>query len=179
MAIKNGLTEDQIINEIETALRHYNLGDIKKVLGIKLPIAGFILGSCLLDHMASFRYKPKIDQKTGREKGARARYIKFVNQYFSRYGHDGERFYEELRCQLVHGYTSSSTKFAFDLITDDNEPKHNWEAPKDRQRWYLDKFVAELEEVLEEYLHEIKNDPQIRALAVSRYKTNGIFSEHP
>ncbi len=178
MAIKKDLTEDQIIGEIETALRGYNLGDIKKVCEYKMTIAGFILCSCLIDHISGFRYKRKINAN-GRVKESRKRYIDFVNAYMNEYGYDGAKFYDQLRCQVVHAYTSSDSGFAFDLMHTSEQVQQIWEQPVDRKRLDLDTFVNQLEQVLDKYLNEIKADNDIRKLAIENYLQFGIFSENP
>jgi hypothetical protein len=177
MAIKKGLTDEQIVSEIETALKGYNLGDIKTVCENKLTIAGFILCGCLIDHIAGFRYERETNN--GKVTGSQKRYVDFVNTYMAKYGYDGKVFYEQLRCQVVHAYTSSDKTFAFDLMHSHKEEQRKSSEPVNRQRLDLETFVKQLEEVLTSYLNEIKNNKQIRDIAIKNYKQFGIFSENP
>lgn len=133
MAIKQDLTDDQIISEIETALKGYNLGDIKRVSKRGLTIAGFILCSCLIDHIAGFRYE-RIHDKKGKVRGSRKRYVDFVDGYMAQYGYEGEKLYDQLRCRVVHAYTSSDEAFAFDLMHNNQQELGAWSQPKNRKR---------------------------------------------
>jgi hypothetical protein len=178
MAIKQNLSPDEIINEIETALKGYSLHDIRTVLNAKLPIAGFILCSCLIDHMAGFHFARS--EKNGKITGSRTRYIDFIDKYMKpNYGHDGKLFYDQLRCQVVHAYTSSNAAFAFDLMTDQTEKSKNWTFPAARQRLDLATFVSQLEDVVDRFLNDIKTDAAIQQVAIDMYKKYGIFSENP
>lgn len=177
MAIKQDLTEEQIIGEIETALREYNLGDIKKVCAQKLTIAGFILGSCLIDHMAGFRYERKAAEN-GKVYGSRQRYVDFVNAYMNKYGYQGEKFYDQLRCKIVHAYIASDSAFAFRLMHSNEEIQHGRSQPVNRERLNLVTFVRQLEEVLTLYIEEIKSNKEIRDVATQNYRQFGIFSRN-
>ncbi len=176
MAIKHNLTDDQIIGEIETALKGYNLGDIKKICERKMTIAGFILCSCLIDHIAGFRYERIVD-KRGKIKGSRKRYVDFVDVYMAQYGYEGVKLYDQLRCRVVHAYTSSDEAFAFDLMHNNQQDLKAWPRPIARERLDLETFIQHLAQVLDNYMHEIKTDESIRKLAIKNYRQFGIFSE--
>lgn len=178
MAIRHGLTDQEIIGEIETALCGYNLGDIKKICDQKLTIAGFILCSCLIDHLAAFRYERKIGSR-GNVIDSGDRYIKFVDAYMKKYGYQGDKFYKQLRCSVVHAYTSSDSTFAFRLMHSDQEPEYERAEPDDQERLNLVTFVRQLEEVLTLYIEEIKSIKEIREIAIQNYRQFGIFSRNP
>lgn len=95
------------------------------------------------------------------------------------YGHDGNLFYEQLRCQVVHAYTSSNANFAFDLMTDKGEKTQNGVTPAIRQRLHLATFVSQLEEVVDRFLIDIKTDPILKQRAIDMYNQFGIFSQTP
>jgi hypothetical protein len=105
--------------------------------------------------------------------------VDFVDAYLKQYGYEGEKLYDQLRCSVVHAYTSSDNAFAFDLMHNNQQEQKTWSQPANRERLDLETFVQQLEQVLDQYLHDIKTDESIRILAIKNYQQFGIFSENP
>jgi hypothetical protein len=66
-----------IIDKVITAFERYALGNMKTVAEQKMPIAAFILASCLIDQLSGFVYGVKYLQGTPRS-------VKFVEEYLNK-----------------------------------------------------------------------------------------------
>src|SRR5689334_13470630 len=95
------MNDDQKIKTIIDSLRNFALRDIiviNQFADPEFPIAVFILCSCFIDQVSGFRYN---------NKQVACRYQQFINDYMPKY--DAEKMYKDIRCKLVHNY--SSTQF--------------------------------------------------------------------
>jgi len=90
------LPPDQILNTIEDSFRKFALRDIQVLLHSKppVPLAVFILCSCLIDQLSGFRFNSD---------AVKSRFIDFVNKYMS--GYNAQSLAEDLRNKLVHNYS--------------------------------------------------------------------------
>jgi len=156
------MNDNQIIGAIGTALKGYNLGDIKYLLQGNKSIAGFILCSCLIDHIACFRYN---SSSTG------LIYRRFIEEYLSEYGYDSKRIYTDLRCKLVHNYTVG--KGSYDLTMGTRLHLKKWNP--NSLVLDLNTFVSHLESALNRYLLELESRLDIRQNAIERYSNVGIL----
>ncbi len=75
--------------------------------------SAFILCSCVIDYLASYRYSSNSESN-------RERYKRFITEYLNEvspeHQYDEDDIYHYLRCGLVHGYTDmfkGQTKFLF------------------------------------------------------------------
>jgi hypothetical protein len=115
---KHLLTPETKIEQIRIAFEIYALGDIQGNIKEK-PIASFILGSCLIDQLATFAYN--VDETSDH----RYYYQLFIKNYFLKYKHLGEQIYKSLRCKLVHGYTVDEfLKIMSESDVIDNDTRH-------------------------------------------------------
>ena len=90
------MNEDEIIDQIEFSLRNYDLRDIKLISKQDTVIASFILCSCFIEHLCTFRY--------GMTKVLNwEEFRNFVNEYLNKYDHNKLR--NDLRNKLVHNYS--------------------------------------------------------------------------
>lgn len=84
------------INRITTALRNYALGDIKKVSASDNVLATFILCSCFIEQMATYRY--------GTDNVGSSHFKNFVDEYLSEYdGYNLKGSSQQTRSQLLSG----------------------------------------------------------------------------
>jgi len=160
------MSDDQIIGALRTALKGYNLGDIKYLLQGNKSIAGFILCSCLIDHVACFRYNKESSGKI---------YQSFIDDYLSGYGYDSKRIYIDLRCKLVHNYTVGRS--SYDLTSGTQLHLKKWNIGS--VVLDLNVFVDHLEKALDKYLGELESDSIVKENAINRYRKVGILQYQP
>ncbi len=84
-----------ILEEIKRSLRKFALGDVIRMDCCGWPIAGFILGSCFIDHISTFRWGKKVTWQTFND---------FIDQYLPEQYKD-IKLKEDLRNKLVHNYS--------------------------------------------------------------------------
>lgn len=130
-------------------------------------LAGFILGACFIDAMASFYFG--VNHKT-KKTSAGKRFKEFVEIYLPKY--DKEKLWEDLRCGLVHSYSAGNAY----LFTDDNKAGFHFdETPKGAIILNLEDFCADLRQAYRSFRKDIISDPDIFKNVIRRYKSMGIM----
>lgn len=153
------MNDDLIINQIEISLRDYDLNDIKKISELDTVIASFILCTCFIEHICTFRYGviKKINDKE---------FCQFIVDYMdSKY--EAKKLREDLRNKLVHNY---SLGFSYSLIK--GYPSLHLKKNNENQQFLnLESFIIDLEDGFNKYINELKaNKDNLRKLAVQAYE---------
>jgi hypothetical protein len=156
------LTDNEIIEQVISSFTKFNLRDIEEINKNELDftIAEFILCSCFIDQISGFRYNT---DKVGK------RYRQFVKDYLTNYNPD--ELYEDLRNKLVHNYSVGShyglTRNAKHLhLKKENGILH----------LNLEDFIIDIRCALEKYIHELRNNSDIRRKALCWYSEYKIIS---
>lgn len=153
---------DAFIDSLWISLHDMAFQDIKKASQGNAKMGAFILASCYIDYLAGFRYGVN-------EKGFY--YSKFVKEYFHE-KYDPSKLYHDLRCKLVHNYSEGGSY----LFTDNHPERHNVEITDGRKMLNLENFLDDLENILNKYFEELRNDDDIYILALKRYNKFGILT---
>src|ERR1700676_493405 len=99
------MTDNQIIDQIEHSLKNYALRDIKLISKQDTVIASFMLCSCFIEHMCTYRY--------GMSKNLNdVEFKAFVEEYLNRADpsrYDASKLRTDLRNKLVHNYSLGET----------------------------------------------------------------------
>lgn len=156
------MNEDEVISQIIKSLSEYNLRDIREINKSELDftIAEFILCSCFIDQISGFRYNTS---KVGE------RYRQFVSNYLPAY--KPHELYKDLRNKLVHNYSIGS----FYGITRRTSALH-LKVVNRITVLNLENFILDLQQALDKYISELKNDATIRANAMAWYSKHKIMS---
>ena len=150
--------EEIIINHIENSLRKFDLRDIKLISKQDTVIASFILCSCFIEHLCTFRYGMIKD--VGRKE-----FGDFVKEYLSKY--DPKKLRNDLRNRLVHNYSLGES---YALIM--GYPNLHLQNLNELQQYLnLENFINDLEDAFEKYINELRvNKDNLRELAVAAYE---------
>ena len=150
--------EDLIINHIENSLRKFDLRDIKLISKQDTVIASFILCSCFIEHLCTFRYGMIKD--VGRKE-----FGDFIKEYLKKY--DPNKLRNDLRNRLVHNYSIGES---YALVM--GYPNLHLQSINERQQYLnLENFINDLEDAFEQYIGELRvNKDNLRELAVAAYE---------
>jgi len=151
------LTDDQIIEKIIEAFKDFALGDIEYNIE-KKPISAFILCSCLIDQLATFRYnEPKEKNKV--------LYKRFIDDYMPHYR--PLNLYVNLRCKLVHNYTVGK----YIQLSSEEAPYENLGLGKNINVLTAGMMFKELKEVFNKMEIELKDVVSVvRKNAINQFK---------
>ena len=149
--------EEAIISQIEHSLREYDLRDIKLISKQNTVIASFILCSCFIEHLCTFRYG--MPKNIGWEE-----FGSFVNEYLTKYDH--EKLRDDLRNKLVHNYSLGES---YALVM--GYPNLHLQKINEKQQYLnLENFINDLEDGFEKYIKELRdNKDNLRELALAAY----------
>ena len=151
------MNEELIIDQIEHSLRNYNLRDIKLISKQDTVIASFILCSCFIEHLCTFRYgmtKP-LNWEEFRD---------FINEYLSKYDHAKLR--NDLRNKLVHNYSLGESY----VLVMGYPNLHLQQLNQTQQYLNLENFINDLEDAFNKYISNLrKNKNNLRRLAIDAY----------
>ncbi len=156
----NQVKESSSIRKIETALRHYAFGDIVKVSKGDNVLATFILCSCFIEQMATFRYGKEVGGKEFKD---------FVEAYMKSY--DPVKLRNDLRNKLVHNYSLGES---YTLVQGykDLHLKLN----ENTLIINLENFIDDLGSALDTLMNEFKTNLEIRNNALKALKDINIIS---
>ena len=150
--------EDAIISQIEHSLREYDLRDIKLISKQNTVIASFILCSCFIEHLCTFRYGMIKD--VGRKE-----FGDFVKEYLIKY--DAEKLRTDLRNRLVHNYSLGESY----VLVMGYPNLHLQDYGQNQKFLNLENFINDLEDAFEKYINELKaNKTNLRDIAVAAYR---------
>jgi hypothetical protein len=172
MVDQSELTNVELVQELDNYLYNWAYKQIEgaAVLGPS-KLAGFILGACFIDAMASFwTGVDKDSAKTGSGK----RFQDFVKKYMDRY--NSETLWQDLRCGLVHSYAEGGT-YAF---TDNNKAGFHFDVtPRGKIILNLEDFCADLRKAYSDFRKDVLSDRDIFLKARHRYTSMGMMKEVP
>ncbi len=156
------MTEDQIIDQIEHSLRNYSLRDIKLISSQDTVIASFILCSCFIEHICTFRYG--MSKLLGDKE-----FTNFVSDYLNRdypEKYDAKKLRSDLRNKLVHNYSLGET---YALVMG----QHHLHLQKHNETVIflnLENFIIDLERAFNLYIEELRsNTDDFRELALKAF----------
>lgn len=147
------------IDAIITALRDYAFGDIRKVLPGDNVLASFILCSCYIEQMATFRYGVEIGRK---------QFEDFVAEYLPDY--DPAKLRADLRNRLVHNYSLGET---YQLTQRFSQLHRHQNGPYILLN--LENFVDDLGNALKKLINQFNEVHEIRANALQAFSTIKII----
>jgi hypothetical protein len=172
MSKPNELTKEQLVQILDRYLFGWAYKDIERasIIG-SAKLAGFILGACFIDAMASFY--AGIDREKAKSKSG-ARFKEFVKKYLPEY--DAEKLWEDLRCGLVHSYAEGGTY----VFTDSNKAGfHLNRTSQGRIILNLEDFCADLRKAYASYRNDILRDNDLFIKARKRFDSMSIMMEVP
>jgi hypothetical protein len=161
--LKLQLSENEIegIDRITIALRDYALGDIKKIMTGNNVLASFILCSCFIEQVATYRYgTPNVGHPEFRQ---------FIDDYLV--GYDSQKLRADLRNKLVHNYSLGETY----SLTMQSRDAHLRKATNGSIILNLENFVDDLEQALHRFLNQLVTEPTVRKLAFKVLSKNHII----
>jgi|GEM_PF-1337646 len=157
------LTEDQIINQIEHSLRNYALRDIKLISNQDTVIASFILCSCFIEHICTFRYGMS---KLLSDKEFTDFVVEYLNHNYPE-KYDAKKLRSDLRNKLVHNYSLGET---YALVMG----QHHLHLQKLNETVIflnLENFIIDLERAFNLYIEELRSDKDnLRELALTAFE---------
>ncbi len=159
--------EDEIVQNIITAMGTYNLGDIKKSRTTNMMLATFILCSCFIDQMAQIKYFVK-GKKTPH---LTENFKKFVTKYFGT-KYKPKLLYDSLRSRLVHNYSVKGKYW----LADERKYKH-LEIINSRIYLNVDDFINDIEIVWKVFEKDLLNDSITRQRAIEHNDKFPILKE--
>jgi hypothetical protein len=165
-------TNERLVKVLDKYLYGWAYKDIERasVQG-NAKLAGFILGACFIDAMASF-YSGATKETA--KKGSGDRFKNFVQKYLVQY--DAEKLWNDLRCGLVHSYAEGGTY----VFTDANkEGFHFDETPRGKIILNLEDFLADLRKAYSSFRKDILRDKEIFLKAKQRYQSMGLMMGRP
>lgn len=161
-ALKLQLSGNEIegIDRITVALRDYALGDIKKIMKGNNVLASFILCSCFIEQVATYRY--------GTQSVGHPEFKQFIDEYLI--GYDGKLLRTDLRNKLVHNYSLGETY----SLTMNHPEAHLKNATNGSIILNLENFVEDLALALQRFLNQLVTDSKVRKLAFKVLSKNHI-----
>jgi hypothetical protein len=164
------LTPEALVELLNQYLYGWGYKSIDVVAKTQAKLAGFILGACFIDAMASYRYGVTTETM---KSGNGDRFKNFVSQYIKEYNPD--ILYEDLRCGLVHSYASGK-RVAFT----DNHPELHLKKDTDGMIILnLENFILSLNEAYELLKKDILLGGEIYQNARRRQGSLKIMSPKP
>lgn len=163
-ACKLFLSQNELegIHRIKTALQDYALADIKKIACDDHVLASFILCSCFIEQVATYRY--------GTDNVGPKHFKAFVTEYLPDY--DGWKLRTDLRNKLVHNYSLGDTYF----LTRENRTAHlKPDISSGAIILNLENFVDDLEKALHRFLIQLLVEPDVRRNALDVLSKNYII----
>ena len=151
MTSSSDLTKERLAWLLDKYLYGWAYIDIERA-SIKgdAKLAGFILGACFIDAMASFHAGVDLDTSK-RDSGKR--FKDFVEKYLKDYNAD--KLWSDLRCGLVHSYAEGGTY----VFTDNNKAGfHMNYTSKGKIILNLEDFCADLRKAYNAYRTDILSD---------------------
>ncbi len=166
------LTKEQLVQYLDKCLYDMAYMDIVRasIYG-NAKLAGFILGACFIDAMASFH--AGVDRDTSKRNSGK-RFKGFVKKYLKTY--DAEELWTDLRCGLVHSYAEGGTY----LFTDNNKAGfHMTYNSKGMILLNLEDFCSDLSTAYNAYKTDILSDNDCFLKAKHRYKSMRLMGLVP
>jgi hypothetical protein len=134
-------------------------------------LAGFILGACFIDAMASFY--AGVDREAAKTKSG-VRFKEFVIKYLCQYNADD--LWTDLRCGLVHSYAEGGTY----VFTDNNKGGfHLNRTPHGKIVLNLEDFCADLRKAYNVFRNDLLRDRDIFLRAEYRFQSMGLMMGKP
>jgi hypothetical protein len=159
------LPPDEILDIVEDSFRKFALRDIQVLRNSNppVPIAVFILCTCLIDQLSGFRYNSDMP---------RLRFIDFVEKYMPSY--DAASLFKDLRNKLVHNYSVGEEAY---VLSDQLSGFHLKPLDPVSKTKILDLsvFIADIEKAVDSYMKELRVNNECRNNAVQWYNKNRIF----
>ena len=155
------MSKQEIIKRITLSIKEMALGDVKRAMVGKSKIGAIILGSCLIDCLATFYYGDCSTKKN---------YKGFINKFLPQY--NSQNFYKDLRCKLVHNYSEGGS-----YVFKDNKPNEHLKKYKKSNKIIinLENFIEELEKIVDDYLKLITNDDVAYQNALKKIQSSGLL----
>jgi hypothetical protein len=162
------ITSEQLVQQLDLYLFGFAYKDIERAsLHGTAKLAGFILGACFIDAMASFY--AGVDLNSSRY-GSGKRFKDFVQKYLSHY--DADNLWADLRCGLVHSYAEGGTY----VFTDDNKAGFHFNTtPRGKILLNLEDFCADLRKAYNSFRNDILKDRDIYIRAKHRLESMGLM----
>ncbi len=166
------LTCHQLVQVLDKYLYGWAYMDIERAsVHGSAKLAGFILGACFIDAMASFF--SGIDREAAKTKSG-IRFKAFVGRYLSRYVADD--LWADLRCGLVHSYAEGGTY----VFTDNSKAGfHFSKTARGKIVLNLEDFCADLDEAYNALRKDILSDSEVFLKARNRFKAMGLMMDMP
>ena len=168
MASSSDITKEQLVGTLDTYLYGGGYKDIERAsITGSAKLAGFILGACFIDAMASFH--AGVDRETSKHNSGE-RFRCFVEKYLKTY--NAEKLYSDLRCGLVHSYAEGGTY----VFTDNNKAGfHMNSTSKGKTILNLEDFCADLRRAYAAYRTDILSDNDCFLKAKHRFESMGLM----
>lgn len=158
-------SHDEILDTIENSFRSFALRDIQvlRTCNPPVPIAVFILCVCLIDQLAGFRFN---------NGSTKSRFMDFVKRYMP--GYNAESLAEDLRNKLVHTYSIGKEAY---VLSDELSGFHLQPIDPNSKTKILDlsAFIGDIEKAVNDFMGEIRTNPECRNNAIQWYNQNRIF----
>lgn len=166
------ITCEQLVAILDKYLYGWAYMDIERAsVHGSAKLAGFILGACFIDAMASFY--AGVDREESRKK-AGDRFREFVGKYLSQY--DPDDLWADLRCGLVHSYAEGGTY----VFTDNNKAGFHFNTtPKGKKILNLEDFCADLRKAYNDFRRDILTKRELYLKARKRFESMGIMMGVP
>jgi len=162
--MKNNINKEQLVNELDSSFSAVALEDIERVIDPKVNtnLAVFILGVCLIDALAGFRFgkEEKDDKKDGQ------RFKDFVRIYLTQY--DANDLWD-VRNGLLHSYTVQGYSFVNKKPNLHNKPTKGGKFINDED------FYDDLKTAYGEFKKDVYNSEEIFGKAKKRYNALGLM----
>lgn len=172
MPDQTDLTAVQLVQLLDKYLFGWAYKDIERasVQG-SAKLAGFILGACFIDAMASFY--SGVDKETAKT-GSTKRFTDFVQKFLPQY--NAEDLWRDLRCGLVHSYAEGGTY----VFTDSNKAGFHFDmTPRGKIILNLEDFLADLRKAYGLFRKDILTDKEVLLNAKRRFTSMGLMMESP
>jgi hypothetical protein len=172
MSDQSEINKEELVNYLDTYLFGWAYKQIEAA-AIHGPakLAGFILGACFIDAMASFH--AGVDRKTVKI-GSGKRFKDFVKKYMREY--NSKTLWEDLRCYLVHSYTEGGTY----VFTANNQAGFHFDkTPLGKIILNLEDFCADLRKAYSLFRKDILSNKEIFRKAKHRFTSMGLMMEAP
>ena len=137
-------------------------------LQMRKGMAGFIVGLCCIDWMATYYF--------GRDTNSND-YKEFVKRFLPQY--NPEELYHDLRCGLVHNFTDRGKVIKYDF-REDRSKHHLRLRPRKGNRGVkmrvinLSNFIHDLRFALNKFFDVLEHNPEMMRRSVQRYKKVGL-----
>ncbi len=155
-ALKQNQHNNAGLQQIEKSLREIAYADLLETVKHELVIPAFILCSCLIEQILTFRY--------GSINIGSNEFQYFVKEYLPKY--NGKALRDDLRNRLIHNFSLGETY----ILTHKNPNGHlkNYNSQREpiiKTILNLEDLVEDLGQALNTFCHQLKTDSQIRGNA--------------